>query len=125
MCGQAEEAKQRRKDEKKAAKAAAEVGSDDEGSDAGEGFDGIRAVLAARATTDRADVKMVDTGAASEEEDEEVPAKKARKGGADMPDIDDEEFTKLQEKLFGDKAKSKATTSPKKGRAAGKTRKAR
>ena len=63
--------------------------------------------------------------AAADEEDEEVPAKKARKGGADMPDIDDEEFAKLQEKLFGDKAKSKATASPKKGRAAGKARKAR
>lgn len=63
--------------------------------------------------------------AVADEEDEEVPAKKARKGGADMPDIDDEEFAKLQEKLFGDKAKSNTTSSPKKGRAAGKARKAR
>ena len=63
--------------------------------------------------------------AATAEEDEEVPAKKARKGGSDMPDIDDAEFAKLQEKLFGDKAKSSTTASPKKGRTAGRARKAK
>jgi len=40
------------------------------------------------------------------DEDEESPQKKSRRGAPPTPEIDDEEFEKLQEKLFGDKAKA-------------------
>lgn len=86
-------------------------------------FDGLAEKYAEPAPKGKKGKKRSKT--AADEEDEEVPAKRARKGGADMPDIDEEEFAQLQEKLFGDKAKSSATTSPKKGRATGKARKAR
>ncbi|KAH9934751.1 uncharacterized protein B0H18DRAFT_1114610 [Fomitopsis serialis] len=64
--------------------------------------------------------------AAADEEEEGPPAKKAKKGAVEMPDIDDEEFARLQDKLFADKAKdTEAASSPKKrGRAATKGRKA-
>ncbi|KZT68979.1 DnaJ-domain-containing protein [Daedalea quercina L-15889] len=65
---------------------------------------------------------------ADEEEEAEQPVKKAKKGHVKMPDIDEEEFAKLQEKLFGDKPKSgeaDTTASPRKGRAAAQGRKAR
>lgn len=51
-------------------------------------------------------------GAADEEEEEEVSPKKKRKGAAaEPPEIDDAEFEKLQQKLFGDKTKGSETGS--------------
>jgi hypothetical protein len=44
------------------------------------------------------------------DEDEESP-KKSRRGGRDTPEINDKEFEKLQEKLFGDKESSRASNS--------------
>lgn len=41
---------------------------------------------------------------AADEEDGQMPGKKAK--AAALPDIDDEEFEKLQQKLFGDKARA-------------------
>ena len=73
MSVQAAEEKQRRKDEKKAAKASVAEGSDaeDDGSDTGSGFDGVQAILAARAMAD-GDAPM--TEAREEEEvEEDVP----------------------------------------------------
>ncbi|KAH9842773.1 uncharacterized protein C8Q71DRAFT_699425 [Rhodofomes roseus] len=68
-------------------------------------------------------------GKAAADDEEEPPAKRAKKGAVEMPEIDDEEFAKLQDNLFSDKAKSSETdaaASPKKrGRAAAKERKAR
>ncbi|KII88557.1 hypothetical protein PLICRDRAFT_92275 [Plicaturopsis crispa FD-325 SS-3] len=54
------------------------------------------------------------------------PKKKARRGPAPAaPDIDDEEFAKLQSRLFGHKPKSTAEATSSKGRKAGKGRKAK
>lgn len=54
---------------------------------------------------------------AHEDDEEEVPTSKKSRA-AEPPEIGDEEFAKLQEKLFGDKAKaSSADAKPKKGRA--------
>ncbi|KAF8956557.1 DnaJ-domain-containing protein [Flammula alnicola] len=56
-------------------------------------------------------------------EEEEVPKKKSRTDIPPPPEIDDAEFAKLQEKLFGDKAKPSAASSPTKKK--GKGRKAK
>jgi DnaJ homolog subfamily C member 9 len=53
---------------------------------------------------------------AAEDVDEEVDASPKKKQRAAEPDIDDEEFAKLQEKLFGDKAKPTASSDKKSGR---------
>lgn len=54
---------------------------------------------------------------AHEEDEEEVSTSKKSRAAV-PPEIDDEEFAKLQEKLFGDKAKSStADTKPRKGKA--------
>ncbi|KAF8077959.1 hypothetical protein FPV67DRAFT_1662737 [Lyophyllum atratum] len=51
-------------------------------------------------------------GRAAEPEEEEIPSKKkCRKAAPKMPEIGDEEFDKLQARLFGDKAKPALTTS--------------
>ena len=69
----------------------------------------------------------------AEEDEEEVqpsPRKKARKGVPPPPEIDDEEFEKLQQKLFGDKSKptsksEAAAPSTTKGKRGAKGRKAK
>ncbi|KAI0065350.1 DnaJ-domain-containing protein [Artomyces pyxidatus] len=58
-----------------------------------------------------------------EGDSEESPKKKRRGAPSPPPDIDDAEFEKLQQKLFGDKAKSKPESSTAKGKKAGKARK--
>lgn len=88
-------------------------------------FDGLAEKYAEPAPKGKKGKKGKKRSRAADEEDEEVPTKKAKKGGADMPDIDDGEFAKLQEKLFGDKAKTSTSATPKKGRANEKARKAR
>ena len=65
-----------------------------------------------------------------EEEEEEVqesPKKRARKGVPPPPGIDDEEFEKLQKKLFSDKAKpsSKGEATETRGKRGSKGRKAK
>jgi DnaJ family protein C protein 9 len=48
-----------------------------------------------------------------EQEEEAVsPKKKSRRGPVVVPEINDEEFEKLQQKLFGDKAKSSTVDAP-------------
>ncbi|KAH9951336.1 DnaJ-domain-containing protein [Amylocystis lapponica] len=54
-------------------------------------------------------------GKGPEEEDEameESPKKKSRKNAQEPPDIDDEEFMKLQQTLFGNKAKGQDNSAP-------------
>ncbi|TFY82089.1 hypothetical protein EWM64_g1920 [Hericium alpestre] len=64
----------------------------------------------------------------AEDRDAEPPKKK-RRGAPAMPDIDDAEFEKLQQKLFADKDKDKtkasgaASTSASKGKKGGRSRK--
>lgn len=53
-----------------------------------------------------------------EDADAEPPKKKAKRGVVEPPDIDDEEFERLQQTLFADRPKSAgASTKAKKGRA--------
>lgn len=60
--------------------------------------------------------------AAEVDEEDESPKKKSKRAPAAPPEIDDEEFEKLQQKLFGDKAKS--TDAPaSKGSKGGKSKK--
>ncbi|KAG5652747.1 hypothetical protein H0H81_003888 [Sphagnurus paluster] len=47
-----------------------------------------------------------------EEQEEMSPRKKSRKPEPQMPDIDDEEFEKLQARLFSDKGKVSTSTGP-------------
>ncbi|KAJ7582728.1 hypothetical protein C8J56DRAFT_228401 [Mycena floridula] len=55
--------------------------------------------------------------AAAEDDEEESPKKKSRRGAPPPPEIDDAEFEKLQQKLFGDKTKSSSSSEKKqKGR---------
>lgn len=53
---------------------------------------------------------------AMDDEAEDSSKKKKSKHSSAPPEIDDEEFEKLQQKLFGDKAKSAAPAKPKAGR---------
>lgn len=48
---------------------------------------------------------------ANEEVEEEMPSKKKSRADPPPPEIDDAEFAKLQEKLFGDKAKASSNKS--------------
>lgn len=58
-----------------------------------------------------------------EEEEDESPKKKRRGAAADPPEIDDAEFEKLQQKLFGDKSKPSGTEPSAKTMKAGRGRK--
>ncbi|KAJ4487973.1 hypothetical protein J3R30DRAFT_3654354 [Lentinula aciculospora] len=51
-----------------------------------------------------------------DEEPEESPKKRSKKAVPPAPDIDDAEFEKLQQKLFGDKAKGSTASEGKKGK---------
>lgn len=51
-----------------------------------------------------------------DEELEESPKKRSKKAAPPPPDIDDAEFEKLQQKLFGDKAKDSSQSGGKKGK---------
>lgn len=70
--------------------------------------------------------KRAKAGEEEDEAEEEPPKKKSKKDVPAPPDIDDEEFAKLQEKLFGNKAKGQDSTPVGKGKRKGATgRKAR
>ena len=60
-----------------------------------------------------------------EDEAEELPTKKSRRPIPPDPEIDDEEFEKLQQKLFGDRSKPAAEASGSNGRKTGRSKKAR
>jgi DnaJ homolog subfamily C member 9 len=64
----------------------------------------------------------------AEEEEQEVeasPTKRTKRPAPPDPEINDEEFTKLQQKLFGDKGKTGSEVSGSKGKKTGRTGKAR
>lgn len=76
-------------------------------------MDGFFDSLAAKYAEPEPSSKSRGKGKKRERDEEEAsPKKKTRRGPAPMPEIDDEEFDKLQQKLFGDKAKSSTTDSP-------------
>ncbi|KAJ4000801.1 DnaJ domain-containing protein [Lentinula boryana] len=54
--------------------------------------------------------------AVDDEEPDESPKKRSKKAAPPPPDIDDAEFEKLQQKLFGDKAKGSVASVGKKGK---------
>ncbi|KAJ3782291.1 hypothetical protein GGU10DRAFT_389960 [Lentinula aff. detonsa] len=54
--------------------------------------------------------------AVDDEEPDESPRKRSKKAAPPPPDIDDAEFEKLQQKLFGDKAKGSVESVGKKGK---------
>jgi len=59
----------------------------------------------------------------ADESEAEVESPKKKPHVQDPPDIDDEEFDKIQQKLFADKCKSSGEGSPAKGDGAGERRK--
>ncbi|KIK59910.1 hypothetical protein GYMLUDRAFT_168765 [Collybiopsis luxurians FD-317 M1] len=61
--------------------------------------------------------KRTKAGEDDNSELDEQPKKRSKKAAPPPPDIDDAEFEKLQQKLFGDKAKSSAEPETRKGRA--------
>lgn len=76
-------------------------------------MDGFFDSLAAKYAEPEPSSKLRGKGKKRERDEEEAsPKKKSRRGPAPMPEIDDEEFDKLQKKLFGDKAKSSTANSP-------------
>ncbi|KAI0273617.1 DnaJ-domain-containing protein [Gloeopeniophorella convolvens] len=79
--------------------------------------------LAAKYTDPKPRAKGKRKSDADVEDAEESPKKRRRGADPDPPDIDDEEFAKLQQKLFSDKKDAKAGNSGK-GRRSGRTRKA-
>ncbi|GLB34968.1 putative dnaJ molecular chaperone homology domain [Lyophyllum shimeji] len=69
-------------------------------------FDGLAAKYAEPEPKGRGRGKKRGRAAEPEEEEELSPKKKSRKEAPQTPEIDDEEFERLQAKLFGEKAKA-------------------
>ncbi|KAH7930789.1 DnaJ-domain-containing protein [Leucogyrophana mollusca] len=61
----------------------------------------------------------------SDVEDMESPKKKPKTSALEPPEIDDEDFAKLQQKLFGNKASSTSTAASPKGKRTSRGRKAK
>jgi len=87
-------------------------------------MDGFFDSLAAKYAEPKPTAKGKRKGKTAEEDVEEPPKKKRRGAAAEPPDIDDAEFEKLQQKLFGEKTKPKSPgEGSSKKRKSGKTRK--
>lgn len=73
-------------------------------------FDGLAAKYSEPAPKDSSRSRGKKRGNDSVEDDK--PSKKSRSNVPPAPEIDDEEFAKLQEKLFGDKASQASPSAP-------------